>query len=143
VRRGRLSGAAAVALPPAVFVLALFITWDLYVRWRDVKVYLLPPPVEVFRALANDPGRFVDAAAESLAAALGGLLIASAVAFGLAVVMAHSRTLERALYQWEQTCIELANPDGATNALHRLFALNPKSEFGDRARAVSSWRGQA
>ena len=94
----RLRRVSAAVLPPALFVLALLVAWDLYVRWRDVKEYLLPPPVEVFRALAHDPGRFADAAILSLTAALGGLLIASAVAFGLAVVMAHSRTLERALY---------------------------------------------
>jgi NitT/TauT family transport system permease protein len=52
----------------------------------------------VAQALADEPMRYVDAARLSLTAALGGLLVASAIAFTLAVVMAHSRPLERALY---------------------------------------------
>jgi NitT/TauT family transport system permease protein len=52
----------------------------------------------VIRALVDDPGRYAGALAESLVTALGGLVLASVAAFGLAVVMAHSRMLERALY---------------------------------------------
>ncbi len=50
---------------------------------------------DVSRALAAEPGRFASAASVSLAAALGGLVVATTFAFALAVVMAHSRPLER------------------------------------------------
>lgn len=96
-RRG-LRAVALTVLPPAAFLVVVVVAWDVWVRWRDVRPYLLPRPIEVFRALADDPGRYAGAAGESLTAALGGLVIASAVAFGLAVLMAHSRLLERALY---------------------------------------------
>src|SRR5690606_19133587 len=65
---------------------------------REIHTYLLPPPTAVLDALRDDPGRYASAMGESLLAAVGGLLVASAVAFSLAVVMAHSRALERALY---------------------------------------------
>ena len=84
-------------IPPTVFVVLLG-AWEIAVRGLGVKSYVLPPPTAVARALFDDPGRFVGAAALSLEAALGGLLIATVSAFALAAVMAHSRPLERALY---------------------------------------------
>ncbi|TAJ19640.1 MAG: ABC transporter permease [Dehalococcoidia bacterium] len=89
---------AAAVLPPVVALTAILALWEVYVRVRDVKDYLLPPPSAVFRALWDDPDRFASAAATSLTAALGGLVLASGIAFGLAVLAAHSRVLERAIY---------------------------------------------
>jgi len=96
-------GAAAVALarlagPPALALALLFAAWETWVRLRDVREYLLPAPSAVARALADDPGRYLDAAAATLVAAAGGLLIATTLALSLAIAMAHSRAVERALY---------------------------------------------
>ena len=84
-------------LPTIVFVLIIG-GWEAYVRASGVERYLLPPPTEIARALADEPMRYIDAAATSFGAAMGGLLISTAGAFALGVVMAHSRALERALY---------------------------------------------
>ena len=89
---------AGVVLLPAIVFIAILGAWEAWVRLAEVKRYLLPPPTEIARALAAEPMRFVEAAAASLGAALGGLLIATLGAFALGVVMAHSRALERALY---------------------------------------------
>jgi NitT/TauT family transport system permease protein len=86
-----------ISVPLAVGVV-LLVTWEVYVRWREIKWYLLPPPTRVAEALAAEPMRYIDAARMSMTAAMGGLVIASVVAFGLAVLMAHSRPVERALY---------------------------------------------
>lgn len=96
--RGVLARSLEFGLAPALLAVTLIGGWEAWVRLRDVQSYLLPPPSAVARALADDPMRFIDAARLSLTAALGGLLVASAIAFALAVVMAHSRQLERALY---------------------------------------------
>ena len=98
-RRG--SGWRDVALmvgPPVLVLGVLLGAWEAWVRLRHVKAYLLPPPSAVARALADDPARFASAMGLTLEAALGGLLIATLFAFALAVLMAHSRPLERALY---------------------------------------------
>ena len=95
---GAVAGWLWLWLPAAGVGAALIVGWEAYVRVRHVKAYLLPPPSAVARALVDDPTRFTDAARLSLTAALGGLVIASAFAFALAIVMAHSRQLERALY---------------------------------------------
>ncbi len=84
--------------PPIGFAALLLVAWQVWVEARDIKPYLLPPPSAVAQALADDPGRYGEALGTSLATALGGLMLASAIAFGLAVVMAHSRALERAIY---------------------------------------------
>lgn len=85
-------------LPPLLTLTVIFSGWEAWVRLGDVASYLLPPPSAVFEALADDPGRFLHAIRQSLTAAFLGLLVASLVAFSLAVLMAHSRLLERALY---------------------------------------------
>lgn len=89
---------AWVILPPVLFGLALLVAWQVWVSVRDIEYYILPPPTDVARALADEPGRYAEALAESLLTALSGLILASTIAFGLAVLMAHSRVLERAIY---------------------------------------------
>jgi NitT/TauT family transport system permease protein len=90
--------ALAVTVPPAVALIVLVVLWEVWVREREIAEYLVPRPSAVYEALRDDPGRYVTAARESLTAALGGLIVASLGAFALAVLMAHSRLLERALY---------------------------------------------
>ncbi|HJM74579.1 MAG TPA: ABC transporter permease [Dehalococcoidia bacterium] len=94
-RAGQIAGAVLPALVAATVALAL---WELSVRARDIKEYLVPAPTAVGRALLDDPSRFIEAGSVSLTHALGGLLIGTGAAFLLAVVMAHSRVLERALF---------------------------------------------
>jgi NitT/TauT family transport system permease protein len=94
----RWRGVLLPVLPPMLMLTAIFAGWEVWVRVRDVPAYMVPPPTDVFAALAEDPGRYLTALGESLAAAFGGLVLASTLAFLLAVVMAHSRLLERALY---------------------------------------------
>lgn len=95
---GGLRAAWQAVWPPALVAAVVLGGWEAWVRVRDVQEYLLPPPSRVLEALASDPGRYATAAGESLTAALGGLVVASAGAFALAVLMAHSRAIERALY---------------------------------------------
>ncbi len=100
--RGRARGGRgrrwALAALPLLVVAALLVAWEAAVRVGGTPEYLLPPPSAVARALAAEPTRYLDAAAASLGAAVGGLLLATAGAFALGVAMAHSRALERALY---------------------------------------------
>jgi len=98
--RGRttLRSVALTVLPPMIMGIVLFAAWEVWVHVREIRAFILPPPSAVFEALQANPGRYANALADSLVAALGGLLLASLVAFGLAVLMAHSRLLERALY---------------------------------------------
>ena len=89
---------ALIVVPPAVAAAVALSLWELWVRARDVKEYLVPAPSAVAQALSDEPSRYIEAGAASLTHALGGLAIGAGVAFLLAVAMAHSRLLERAIY---------------------------------------------
>jgi NitT/TauT family transport system permease protein len=91
-------GAIEVMLPPALALALLLLGWEAWVRLRDVPDYLLPAPSAIAAALEANPGRYLEGARVSLGHALGGLVLGSTAAFVLAVLMAHSRTLERAIY---------------------------------------------
>ncbi len=89
----------AGAVVPAILAATVALTlWEIWIRARDIKEYLVPAPTAIGRALLDDPSRFVEAGSISLVHALGGLACGAGSAFLLAVVMAHSRPLERALY---------------------------------------------
>lgn len=87
-----------VVVPPLFALLIVLGAWEAWVQVGDVKAYLLPAPSAVAAALAAEPGRFLEGARVSLGHALGGLTVGTSAAFVLAVVMAHSRPLERAIY---------------------------------------------
>jgi ABC-type nitrate/sulfonate/bicarbonate transport system permease component len=82
-------------LPPLAALFMLLIAWELYVDWRNISIIVVPPPSEVAERLFEDPGFFWEQAWYTLYEATLGLVIGSALAIGLAIVMAHSQTAER------------------------------------------------
>lgn len=48
-------------LPPVLFFLLVLAGWDLFVRWTDVKPYLLPSPERVFNVIMMQRARLADA----------------------------------------------------------------------------------
>ncbi|MGE0134367.1 MAG: ABC transporter permease [Dehalococcoidia bacterium] len=97
-RPGALRALLTATLPPVFAVALALAAWSAWIRLRDVPEYLVPAPEAVARAFLDDPSRFLDAGRTSLVEALGGLALGSGGALLLAVAMAHSRPLERALY---------------------------------------------
>jgi NitT/TauT family transport system permease protein len=85
-------------VPPVVAAALLLTVWELWVTLRDVPEYLVPAPTAVAAAFGDDPGRLLEAGWTTLSHALGGLALGAGIAFVLGVAMAHSRTLERAIY---------------------------------------------
>ena len=85
----------STALPPAAVLVVLVVAWEAYVRLSGVKPYLVPSPVDVFDRWRSDPGYWYGEGLVTLLEALGGLAVGGLLAFGLAVLLAHSRPLER------------------------------------------------
>ncbi|MFN0088991.1 MAG: ABC transporter permease [Acidimicrobiales bacterium] len=84
-------------LPAAAAFAALFGAWELLVRLRNVKRVILPPPSAIAADIWTNAGQWRhDAWVTGYEAALG-LAVAATVAIGLAVLITHSRLLERAL----------------------------------------------
>jgi NitT/TauT family transport system permease protein len=90
-------GAAGDLLPPVGTLLVAAGIWEAWVRLRDVPAYLVPAPSAVVARMAQDPAFFAREGLVTLQGALAGFALGSAVAIALAVIMAHSRFLEKSI----------------------------------------------
>ncbi|HWO93807.1 MAG TPA: ABC transporter permease [Dehalococcoidia bacterium] len=88
----------SVALPPVLLAAAAVALWELWVRWTGTAEWLVPAPTSVGERLIEDPRFFAREGLVTLTEALLGLGVGSAAALALAIVMTHSRFLERGLY---------------------------------------------
>jgi NitT/TauT family transport system permease protein len=98
--RSRLSfqlSALGYLLPAAVALVLLMAVWEVWVRLADVPVYIVPGPLTVLRRLFGDLGFFAGHGATTLMEAVAGFLLGSLVAVVAAILMAHSRLVERTL----------------------------------------------
>jgi NitT/TauT family transport system permease protein len=85
------------AIAPFALLAALLIGWEVACRALHIAPYLLPPPSAVAVALAQGLPTLAAAAWNTLSTALIALVIASAIAQGLAVIVALSPLAERAI----------------------------------------------
>lgn len=90
----------ALGIAPVIGVLVPLLVWQAYVKIADVKQQLLPAPWDVLDHIWSDPGFYVDHARPTLWEALVGFAIGFVVALAGAIVLAHSRWLERAAMPW-------------------------------------------
>lgn len=93
-RRRRLGRLATQALPGAVLLSVLALTWQLVAVHN---AYLVPRIGAIWDQLVDYPREFLDAAANTLQESAVGLGASFAIAFGLAIVMSHVRVIERAV----------------------------------------------
>ena len=96
-----LQGLAPVAgylVPPAIALFLLGVAWELWTRISGTPVYIVPAPSEVLQRLFGDLGFFAREGAVTLYEALAGFGLGSAIAISGAIVMAHSRFLEKSLF---------------------------------------------
>ncbi|MEO8456799.1 MAG: ABC transporter permease [Chloroflexota bacterium] len=89
---------AAQLLPPIVAFALLIALWWAYVEWKGVSIFVAPTPGRVASRFFDDPGYFLRNGGWTLWEATLGLFFGSAIAIALAVAMAHSRVLERAIF---------------------------------------------
>lgn len=84
-------------VPPLIAAFFAGLAWEAYVEITDASKFVIPRPSAVVDALFSDLGFFAREGLRTFWVALGGLAIGSVAALAFATVMAHSRTLERAL----------------------------------------------
>jgi len=85
------------ALAPWALIGLLIASWEVACRALAVPAYFLPAPSRVAQALVANLPTLSAAAGRTLATALIALVIASLVAQALAILVALSRTLDRAI----------------------------------------------
>lgn len=88
---------AAGLLAPLVFMAVLLGVWELAVRTLKVPTFLLPAPSEVLTALAANAQALAASAWNTLKMALGALVFASLSATTVAVLIAPSPLIEKAI----------------------------------------------
>ena len=84
-------------LPPVIALTLAGIVWELWTRLTGVPTYIVPAPSEVLDRLIGDIGFFAGEGAVTLAEALAGFALGTAVALVGAALMTHSRFIERSL----------------------------------------------
>jgi ABC-type nitrate/sulfonate/bicarbonate transport system permease component/ABC-type nitrate/sulfonate/bicarbonate transport system substrate-binding protein len=89
---------ARVAVPPMLFLAALVLGWELYVRARGLADYVLPAPSQVWRALVDMAPDLRDDIRATVTEAALGLVLAAAAGAVLAVVIAVWPFARRAVY---------------------------------------------
>ena len=88
---------AAGMLAPLLLVAVLLIVWELAVRAMKVPTYLLPAPSEILTALVTNVPALAASAWNTLKMALGALVCASVAATAVAVLIAPSPLVEKAV----------------------------------------------
>lgn len=84
-------------LAPLALIAGLLGIWEVACRLTGVPAYFLPAPSAVAMALAADPWPLIQASWNTLAVALLALVIASFLAQAIAMIVALSPILERAI----------------------------------------------
>jgi NitT/TauT family transport system permease protein len=84
-------------LAPLLFVALLLGAWELAVQALKVPSYLLPAPSQILRALADNAPMLAASAWNTLKMALGALVCASVAATAVALLIAPSPLLEKAI----------------------------------------------
>lgn len=85
-------------LPPALVVVLFLLIWTGVVELFDIKAYLLPTPLDVFRVLGTDGEALAAATVRTTFSTVSGFLIAALVGVLLGSLLGLSRWLERGLY---------------------------------------------
>ena len=84
-------------LAPVALIALLLAAWEIACRAFAVPTYFLPPPSAIAEAVATDAPALLQSAWSTLATALVALVFCSAVATALALPLAASPLLERAV----------------------------------------------
>jgi NitT/TauT family transport system permease protein len=84
------------AIAPLVGVAAFLVGWELLVRIRDVRPFVLRAPSDIVRYLARFPGDFLGASGTTTLHALTGFVLALVLAVLAGALLAASPFLERA-----------------------------------------------
>ena len=87
-------------LPPLVAAIAIILAGEVIVRGLSIPSSLLPTPTAVAQSLVRDREVLVPAILETAAASATGFALSAVLGVGLAVVLASSRFLQRAVYPY-------------------------------------------
>ncbi len=97
-RRTCLAGTFRGWTAPVLLLALLGGLWEVWSRWRDVPLWLLPPPSVIATTLVEDRGLLLQHTGVTLLEVLLGFALALVVGVTLGAAIAASTPLERAVY---------------------------------------------
>lgn len=98
--RGRARGLMEIWLPPVVALVALIGAWIGLIRWKNTPPVIAPSPGDIINATRDNWRDLLTAVASTAQDAFLGLLLSVVLGVALAVVMAQSKLLERAIFPY-------------------------------------------
>jgi NitT/TauT family transport system permease protein len=87
-------------LPPTLILLVGFAAWEIFVRVKQLPVYILPGPVAIFEALVTDWGTLYPSLLVTLAITAGALAAATVLGVAIAVLFAQSKWVELSFFPY-------------------------------------------
>jgi NitT/TauT family transport system permease protein len=90
----------AIQAAPLLFGLLVLVVWEALVRLFGIPVYILPGPIAIVAAFADDPVGLLGSLASTLLVTFVALVAAAALGGAMAVAMAVSRLAQAAIQPW-------------------------------------------
>lgn len=87
-------------LPPVLFFIALVLAWQYLFPILGVRPYHMPPPLDIAREMATDPGMYLEHTGVTIFESLAGFLLAFVTGVACAILFVHSRVSERTLFPY-------------------------------------------
>lgn len=97
---GPLRRVLSLALPPLVAAIVFFLAWEVLVAQLHVKPFLLPAPSAIAKAAYAERKLLLSATQVTAETALAGFGLSAVVGVLVAIVLASSRLVERALFPY-------------------------------------------
>jgi NitT/TauT family transport system permease protein len=99
-RRVDVWGAARRAFPPVAIGVAGLVAWELFVRLKQIPVYILPGPLLVMETLVKDWATLYPSLLVTLAITGSALSVATVAGVLIAILFTQSRWIERSLFPY-------------------------------------------
>jgi NitT/TauT family transport system permease protein len=87
-------------VPPTLILLVGLVAWEIFVRARNIPVYILPSPTAIFEALITDWATLYPSLLVTLAITAGALAAATIIGVLIAVLFAQSKWVELSFFPY-------------------------------------------
>ena len=95
-----MKGVLTRVLPPTAILLVGFAAWELFVRVKELPVYILPGPLAILEALVTDWGTLYPSLLVTLAVTASALAAATVLGVAIAVLFAQLKWVELSFFPY-------------------------------------------
>ena len=85
---------------PILFFVGILLVWEVLVLLFSIPEYLLPKPTSIISEIITNFGSLLSHTGITMFEAIIGYLIANLIGFSVAVIFAHSKTIEKGIYPY-------------------------------------------